>query len=219
MRKDPDDRKIELIDAAESLFSEKGFSETSVNDICDKVGVAHGLFYYYFDSKEDLIEAITAEVIGELESKLEAILEDLEMRADEKFIRFLSLSFQRENKRPYLASYFSKIDSPQVYYSLFDELVDILTPYLTEIVEQGREEGIFHTKYPEQTIRFWLNGRLFMVDKDDLFREEVFEDMMAQAFMLERLLGSERSFLTSFYEEKEEEIKTFLQKASEEEID
>lgn len=219
MRKEPDDRKIELIDAAESLFSEKGFNETSVNDICDKVGVAHGLFYYYFDSKEDLIEAITAEVIGELESKLDVILENPEMRADEKFIRFLSLSFQRKNKRSYLASYFSKIDSPQVYYSLFDELVDILTPYLTEIVEQGIEEGIFHTEYPEQTIRFWLNGRLFIVDEEDLFREEIFEDMMAQAFMLERLLGSERRFLTSFYEEKEEEIKTFLQKASGEEID
>ncbi len=215
MRKNPEDRKEELIDAAEILFSEKGFNETSVDDICDEVGVAHGLFYYYFDSKEGVIESITERLIRELESNLDEIVEETEMRADEKFIRFLGLSFQRKKKRPYLASYFSKKDSPLVYYRLFEEIVNMLTSYLTEIVEQGIDEGVFHTEYPEQTIQFWLYGRLFLMGDDQLFKEGIFEELKAEASMLERLLDSETPFLTDFYKRYEDEIKEFIEDARE----
>jgi len=218
MRKDPDDRKEELIDAAESLFSRKGFSEISVDEICDEVGVAHGLFYYYFDSKEGVIEAITERMIAELESHLVEIVEDTEMQADEKFKSFLDLSLQRRKERTYLLSFSSKKESPKLYYNLFEETIKMLTPYLTKIVEQGIDEGIFHTDYPEQTIRFWLNGRLFLTGEDQVVREGMFEDMIAEAFMVERLLDSEKRVLTPFYEEKEEEIKAFLQAARRGEI-
>ena len=218
MRKDPDDRKEELIDAAENLFSARGFKQTSVDDICDEVGVAHGLFYYYFDSKEGVIEAITEKMIAELESHLVEIVEDTEMQADEKFKSFLDLSLQRRKERTYLLSFSSKKESPKLYYNLFEETVEMLAPYLTKIVEQGIDEGIFHTDYPEQTIRFWLNGRLFLTGEDQVVREGMFEDMIAEAFMVERLLDSEKRVLTSFYEEKEEEIKAFLQAARREEI-
>ncbi len=218
MRKDPDERKEELVDAAEELFSEQGFQKTSIDEICQEVGVAHGLFYYYFDSKEEVIEAITERMIGEMESKLEDILKDTDLRADEKFVRFLDISLKRRKERPYLLKYFSKKDSPQLYYNLFDEMVNMLVPYLTKIVEQGIDEGIFSTEYPEQTIRFWLNGRLFLVGKDSFVKEGMFEDLIAEAFMLERLLESESKFMTSFYEEKSEEIKAFLIEAKGEDM-
>ncbi|MFW6064796.1 MAG: TetR/AcrR family transcriptional regulator [Candidatus Natronoplasma sp.] len=218
MRKDPDDRKQELIDAAENLFSKVGFKETSVDDICDEVGVAHGLFYYYFDSKEDVIKAITERLIAELETKLEEIVEDTEMQADEKFKSFLDISLQRRKEKTYLLSFSSKKESPELYYSLYDETVEMLTPYMTKIVEQGIDEGIFNTDYPEQTIRFWLKGRLFLTGEDQVVREGMYEDMIAEAFMVERLLDSEKRVLTRFYKEKEEEIKAFLQAAKREEI-
>lgn len=212
MRKDPDDRKNELVDAAESLFSERGFRETSVDDICDELGVAHGLFYYYFDSKEGVIQAIIERMISELEKRFEEIVEDEDMSTEEKFKRLLKLSFQRQKQRSYLASYFSRKESPRVYYSLFDRVVEILTSYLTEIVDQGIDEGIFDTGYPDQTIRFWLNGRLFIFSKDHMDKESFFEDMKAEAFMLERLLGVDEPLLTEFYAEYEDEIKEFFEK-------
>ncbi|MFP3872653.1 MAG: TetR/AcrR family transcriptional regulator [Candidatus Natronoplasma sp.] len=203
-----------MIDAAERLFSEKGFSETSVDDICDEVGVAHGLFYYYFDTKGEMIEAITNNLIGEIESSLKEIVDDPELEADEKFIRFMNLAFQRKKKRPYLVSYFSKEDNPQLYHRLFEKSVEITTSYLTKIVEQGIEEDIFDTEYPEQTIRFWLNGRKFLMDKFDPLEEGIFEDMKAEAYILERLLGAENRFLTTFYQNYEEEIKEYIKKAT-----
>jgi len=214
MRKDPDDRKEELIDAAENLFSEKGFKETSVDEICDEVGVAHGLFYYYFDSKDNVIEAITERMMKELVRDLEEIVKRDGLGADEKFKRLLYLSFQKEKKKPYLASYYFRKESPQLFYNVFERSNEVLTPYLIEIVDQGVKEGVFRSEYPEQTVRFWLNGRLFLFDQDRFEKHKFFEDIKAEAYLLERLLGTEDYFLTDFYEEHKDEIKNFVEEVN-----
>ena len=68
--KDPEERKKEIMMAAFQLFATKGFQETAVSDIVKKVGVAQGLFYYYFKSKEEVLEAVM-ENAGELKQKVD----------------------------------------------------------------------------------------------------------------------------------------------------
>jgi len=208
-------KKGELVDAAERLFSEEGYSNTSVDDICDEVGVAHGLFYYYFETKEEIIEAITNRMIHELENMLAEIVGDPDIRADEKFIRFMTTAFQRKKDKPYMVSYYNKENDPKVYYQLFNKTVEMTTSYLTEIVEQGIKEGVFDTEYPEPTIRFWLHGRMFFMNEDGLFDDGLLDDLKAEAFMLERLLGAEEPFLSEFYDRYDDEIKEFIKKARE----
>lgn len=48
------ERKQQLIDAAVVLFAERGYGATRISDICDRAGVAKGLFYWYFPTKLDL---------------------------------------------------------------------------------------------------------------------------------------------------------------------
>ncbi len=48
------ERKLQLIDAAMVLFAERGYGATRISDICDRAGVAKGLFYWYFPTKLDL---------------------------------------------------------------------------------------------------------------------------------------------------------------------
>ena len=48
------ERKQQLVDAAIALFAERGYSATRILDICDRAGVAKGLFYWYFPTKLDL---------------------------------------------------------------------------------------------------------------------------------------------------------------------
>lgn len=55
--KSPQERKVEIIEAALALFMEHGYEGTSVSMIVSRVGVAQGLFYYYFKSKEDVFES------------------------------------------------------------------------------------------------------------------------------------------------------------------
>ena len=53
MKKTPEEWKKEILDAAELLFLSKGYEETSVSDIMQKAGGAKGLFYRFFESKEE----------------------------------------------------------------------------------------------------------------------------------------------------------------------
>jgi AcrR family transcriptional regulator len=53
-----DQRRSELIEAALRLFAERGFRATTIADIADATGTAHGLVYHYFRSKDELLEAV-----------------------------------------------------------------------------------------------------------------------------------------------------------------
>ncbi|MBR2793450.1 MAG: TetR/AcrR family transcriptional regulator, partial [Solobacterium sp.] len=57
--KDTEIRRSEFVDAAEKLFKENGIVDTTINAIVKEMDVAKGLFYYYFNSKDDVIEAIS----------------------------------------------------------------------------------------------------------------------------------------------------------------
>jgi len=56
--KTPEERKEEIIAAARKLFLEKGYLKTKVSDIVKSIGVSQGIFYYYFSSKEMVIDEI-----------------------------------------------------------------------------------------------------------------------------------------------------------------
>ena len=55
--KEPEVRKQEIIDTALRLFGEKGYEKTSITDIAKAIGVAQGLCYRYFPSKEALFDS------------------------------------------------------------------------------------------------------------------------------------------------------------------
>jgi len=52
------DRRNQLIDTALVIFSKKGFDKTSVRELSQAAGVAQGLLYHYFPSKDKLLEAV-----------------------------------------------------------------------------------------------------------------------------------------------------------------
>lgn len=52
------ERRNQLLDVARKLFAEKGLENTSIKDIADEAGVAQGLLYHYFRSKEEVFWAI-----------------------------------------------------------------------------------------------------------------------------------------------------------------
>lgn len=66
--------KDKIIDESVQLFDSKGFSETSVQDIVDALNVTKGTFYYYFESKEQLLMNIQTMYIDDLLEKQRQIL-------------------------------------------------------------------------------------------------------------------------------------------------
>ena len=67
-------KQFRIIEVAEKLFSEKGFSGTSIRDISQEAEVNVSMISYYFGSKEKLIEALFAVRSEEFRSKLEELL-------------------------------------------------------------------------------------------------------------------------------------------------
>ena len=60
------ERKQQLLDAAETLFSSRGYGPTRIADICEAAGVAKGLFYWYFETKESLFAELVRSVRQQL---------------------------------------------------------------------------------------------------------------------------------------------------------
>lgn len=64
-------RKEEIIRVAANLFSQKSYHDVTMDQIAEKVGVAKGTIYLYFESKENLYLEILEETYEEIESILE----------------------------------------------------------------------------------------------------------------------------------------------------
>ena len=65
-----EDRRRQILDAAVRTFAQKGYHASRVSDIAEQAGVAYGLVYHYFESKEAVLEAIFRDTWGVM---LEAI--------------------------------------------------------------------------------------------------------------------------------------------------
>ena len=74
--KDPEERKAELLDTAMRLFAEKGYDNVSVRSVAREAGVAPGLAYHYFDSKQRLFDAAIAHYAEECSEGMRAVLDD-----------------------------------------------------------------------------------------------------------------------------------------------
>ena len=73
-----------LIEAAEQLFEEVGFYQTSISDICKKANTAVGTFYIYFDSKIDVYRYLIESYKKEIKSLLAASIEGCSTRYEKE---------------------------------------------------------------------------------------------------------------------------------------
>ena len=87
--KDTDERRNEFIDAAEKLFKENGIVDTTVNAIVKEMDVAKGLFYYYFKSKDDVIDAISEKYNRDFKAAIQRSL-DTSNDFDEQLNEFIN---------------------------------------------------------------------------------------------------------------------------------
>ena len=82
-----DERKSQILNAAEGVFTKKGFDEARMDDIAEETGLSKGTLYLYFKSKEELIIAILDRIFGNIFKQLEARKNE-ELHATEAIWRF-----------------------------------------------------------------------------------------------------------------------------------
>jgi TetR/AcrR family transcriptional regulator, fatty acid metabolism regulator protein len=78
-----EDKRQQLLWAAVRVFARKGFHASRVGDIAQEAGVAHGLLYHYFKSKDQVLEAVFHENWSILVARIESVEETDEPAADQ----------------------------------------------------------------------------------------------------------------------------------------
>jgi len=78
-----EDKRRHLLDAAVRVFARKGFHASRVGDIAEEAGVAHGLLYHYFESKDQVLEAVFHENWSVLVARIASVEETDEPAVDQ----------------------------------------------------------------------------------------------------------------------------------------
>lgn len=84
---EPGERRQQILNAAAEVFAEKGFYRTRVGDIAQRAGVAHGLIYHYFSSKDELLQSIFEDNWALFLKVLEDLRDQTDLSAADKLTR------------------------------------------------------------------------------------------------------------------------------------
>ena len=168
-----DERKVQIINAAEEVFTKKGFDEARMDDIAEETGLSKGTLYLYFKSKDDLIIAMLDRMIQREFKQLENLNQD-ELSATDAIwkitdlltkdilgwlrlipivYQFLALAFRNKYVQLALKKYINRY-------------LDILVPIIQRGVEAGefrqvdtREVAIAMGAMIEGTLLLWVYDR------------------------------------------------------------
>jgi TetR/AcrR family transcriptional regulator, fatty acid metabolism regulator protein len=181
-RSNQGDKRRLLLDAAVRVFARKGYHAARVGDIAEEAGVAYGLVYHYFESKEDVLRSVFRETSRELIATIRSVEESGDAppeqlrkvaeillrswRRDPDLVRVLVLEVTRS---PFLAGEIDEIDASFAA--------------IQEIVERGQADGSIRSDLDarlasyvfygaiDELLTGWVLGRLADSD-DDLARAE-----------------------------------------------
>lgn len=136
-----DKRKL-LLDAAVRVFAQRGYHGSRVGDIAEEAGVAHGLLYHYFSSKEDVLRTVFRENFVELLARFRAV-EEADEPAPDKLEGVSKILLRTWRNDPDLVTVMVRevARSPQLQGQV--EEVREAFGVLQRIIEQGQREGTF----------------------------------------------------------------------------
>jgi len=150
--KDPEERKQELIDTAERLFITRGYDQTSISDIVKEVNVSQGAFYYYFESKEDVLVAVVKKNMAAMEKDLRQIQEKDDMNDAAKLNVMINRFIHNIQSRNRIFGFLHHEKSA----TLYDKLKEIrpfvnIAPIMAEVISKGSKKGHFNVAHPVET--------------------------------------------------------------------
>lgn len=150
--KHPEETVQLILDVAFRLFMEKGYEQTSIQDIIQGLGgLSKGAIYHHFKSKEDILMAVTDRMTAESNQMLGKIRDRVDLNGREKLRAIFKESIQRpvQDEIFTVAPDFHR--NPRLLFSLIHDTIENVAPnYLLPILNQGIEDGSIRTEYPEQ---------------------------------------------------------------------
>ncbi|MFD5020368.1 TetR/AcrR family transcriptional regulator [Paenibacillus sp. NPDC058367] len=154
--KEPDLRRQELMDIGFELYMKNGMGGFSIKDVVNHAGVATGLFYYYFKSKEEFVNEILNNFIVKNVEKIQQALNSNELTVMQKMKDSLEIFWTFiEKLAPY--KHVSSYQTEQ-HFQLEKKLYKQIHPLFQQVIEDGMKIGIFHTANASLTSGYILYG-------------------------------------------------------------
>ena len=154
-----EDKRTQILHAAVRVFAAEGYEATRVGDIATEAGVAYGLVYHYFGSKDAVLEAVFREQWGRLLAALALAVETGE-DAGEQLELIVKIVLRSWRDDPDLVRLLVReiTRSPHIQ----DELDEIGEAFATfqRVIERGQQEGTFRGDVDPQIAAWMLYGAL-----------------------------------------------------------
>lgn len=194
MRKN--NKKNLILNSMQKLMQKKDTQSISVSEIAKEAGIGKGSIYYYFKSKEDIVDAVIERSYSEAIQKAEELVQNPELDAHTKMeiifrtCRDSSLELSRQEAGSYMELQQSALLHQQYIYIMIRNL----RPILADIIRQGNQEGTITCNSPEEvaeivliilTIKFdkYLSNTDTMQTQKTL---DVFTYMLETSFHIEK---------------------------------
>lgn len=194
--KEAEERRNEILDVAERLFGTKGFDNTSTNDILNEIGIARGTLYYHFKSKEDILDAMIERMTRQLVAKAKIISEKKELPVLQRLtMMIMALNVDNDLGREVMEQV-HRAQNALMHQKMRERLLAGVNPLVTGLIEEGIEQGSFHTDYPAEVVEMtMLYSNMAFDALSEYSEEERQRKIAAFIYNLERLLGMEQGSL------------------------
>jgi AcrR family transcriptional regulator len=173
-----EERRRQILDAAVRVLAKKGYHAARVSDIAEEAGVAYGLVYHYFDSKDAVLEAIFREMWGMMVAAINAV-ESPDEPPCEQLRKACAIVLRTWRDYPDVVRVLVR-EVARSGEQLQREVEEIALAFraFQRIIERGQEQGEFRTDVPpqlaawivygalEEILTGWVLGRLAGTDAD-----------------------------------------------------
>ncbi len=165
--------KSEILEASQTLFMTKGYKETSISDIMEKVGGAKGMFYRCYQSKEEVMQDLGNQMFF-ANNPFDAVKKREDLNGLQKIRELLVLNQSDEERNHLNMQAIPILKDPHILATAVEENRRVLTPLWLELLEEGIKDGSIQTEYARELsellplINFWLMPSVFPATTDEI---------------------------------------------------
>ncbi len=173
----PEQTVERILDVSTKLFLEKGYDNTSLQDILNELGdLTKGAIYHHFKSKEEIFDAVGTRVSQSNNVVLIEIKNDKSLKGAEKLQKLVKTSVHSQTTKTLIRMTPSLLDNPKfLVMQLKSSCYDVVPNYILPIIEEGVLDGTIYTDKPYELaelitllINVWLNPTILGADRDGL---------------------------------------------------
>ena len=157
MAKTKEERRNEIIETAGKLFEEKGYEQTQVQDIVNEIGVAKGLFYYYFKSKDEVMEELADRYADAIIDAVNKLI-DKDIATFDKINRIFQIFIDSAEKKFGIFMGILNVKNGITHERIFFNVGKKMVPLVTELILSGNDNGECNCSDPKFITEFLISG-------------------------------------------------------------